>query len=482
MAITPALSDRPRVLVVGGGYVGLYVALKLQKKVKRHGGIVTLVDPLPYMTYQPFLPEVASGSIEARHAVVNHRQHLQDTELITGRVTSIDHAAKKAVITPAAGEAFELDYRDVVVAAGAITRTFPIPGLAEAGIGLKTIEEAVELRNKVLERIETASQLPAGAERTRALTFVGVGGGFAGIEAMTEIEDLGRAAVRKNGRLRQEDLRFVLVEAMGRIMPEVTEEQAKWVVEHMRSRGIEVMLNTSLAKAEGGVLELINMPDKTPAETFEADTLLWTAGVQANPVARSFGFPQDERGRIKADATLQIADENGPIDGAWTAGDVAAVPDLTGGGVGGFCVPNAQHAIRQAKRLAKNIYAARWGVGSVKQYKHKNLGAVAGFGINKGVAKIMGIKLKGWPAWMAHRGYHGLAMPTVERKIRVISNWFWTIFLGRDTTRLADLQTPYRQFREAASPQPRPQAAAAPKPATDAKGTGSEKELASTGR
>ena len=363
-----------------------------------------------------------------------------------------------------------------------MTRTFPIPGLAEAGIGLKTIEEAVELRNKVLERIETASQLPAGPERTRALTFVGVGGGFAGIEAMTEIEDLGRAAVRKNGRLRQEDLRFVLVEAMGRIMPEVTEEQAKWVVEHMRSRGIEVMLNTSLAKAEGGVLELINMPDKTPAETFEADTLLWTAGVQANPVARSFGFPQDERGRIKADATLQIIDENGPIDGAWTAGDVAAVPDLTGGGVGGFCVPNAQHAIRQAKRLAKNIYAARWGVGSVKQYKHKNLGAVAGFGINKGVAKIMGIKLKGWPAWMAHRGYHGLAMPTVERKIRVISNWFWAIFLGRDTTRLADLQTPYRQFREAASPQPRPQAAAAPKPATDAKGTGSEKELAATGR
>ena len=457
MAYTPALSDRPRILVVGGGYVGLYVALKLQKKVREHGGIVTLVDPLPYMTYQPFLPEVAAGSIESRHAVVSHRMHLKQTEVITGRVTSIDHANKTATVDSEDGVTFELPYRDVVIAAGAVTRTFPIPGLAEQGIGLKTIEEALELRNTVLERIEAGSILPDGPEKKRALTFVGVGGGFAGIEAMTEIEDMARHAAEQNPRLKRSDLRFVLVEAMGRIMPEVTEHQAEWVVEHMRSRGIEVLLNTSLASAVDGKLELINMPDKTPAQSFEADTLLWTAGVQANPVVRNYGFALDERGRVKANAELRVIDDNGqPVEGAWTAGDVAAVPDLTGGGVGGFCVPNAQHAVRQAKHLAKNIYAERWGVGQVTEYKHENLGAVAGFGINKGVAKVMGIKLKGTLAWLAHRGYHGFAMPTWERKIRVIADWLLNAVLGRDTTEISDLETPYRAFRTAATPAKKP--------------------------
>ncbi|MEE1619912.1 NAD(P)/FAD-dependent oxidoreductase [Zafaria sp. Z1313] len=451
------LSDRPRILVVGGGYVGLYVAMKLQKKVKAHGGIVTVVDPLPYMTYQPFLPEVAGGQIEARHAIVSHRTHLQDAELITGRVTAVDHANRKAVVVPASGEPFELEYRDVVMAAGAVTRTFPIPGLAEAGIGLKTIEEAVALRNKVLERIETASVMTDESARARALTFTVVGGGFAGIEAITEIEDMARAAARKNGRIADGELRFVLVEAMGRIMPEVTAEQAEWVVEHMRSRGIEVLLNTSLAKAEDGVLELINMADKSPAGTFGADTLIWTAGVMANPMVRSTDFTIEPRGRIKTGQDLRIVDEDGnPIEGAWAAGDISAVPDVTGGLPDGTCVPNAQHAVRQAKRLAKNLYATRYGVGTVKVYKHKNLGAVAGFGSWKGVAKVMGVKLRGVPAWLAHRGYHGMAMPTFERKFRVVGGWFLSLFWGRDTTQISDLETPRRQFVEAATPAPKP--------------------------
>ena len=307
MASSPQLQDRPRVLVVGGGYVGLYVALKLQKKIANAGGIVTLVDPLPYMTYQPFLPEVAGGNIEARHAVVSHRKHLKQTELIQGRVTSIDHANRTAVVAPADGGAtFEVPYFDVVVAAGAITRTFPIKGLADKGIGLKTIEEAVALRNGVLERIEAGSLMTDPVERARALTFVVVGGGFAGIECITEMEDLARAAVKNNPRIKQEEVRFVLVEAMGRIMPEVTASQAEWVVEHLRSRGIEVLLNTSLDNAEGS-LKLINLPDKTPAQEFESDTLVWTAGVQANPMIRSTDFPLEPRGRVRVLPDLRIA-------------------------------------------------------------------------------------------------------------------------------------------------------------------------------
>ncbi|GAB2891001.1 NAD(P)/FAD-dependent oxidoreductase [Neomicrococcus lactis] len=458
MPTSVELSERPRILVVGGGYVGLYVALGLQKKVKVHGGIVTLVDPNPYMTYQPFLPEVAGGQIEARHAVVSHRRHLKDTELINGKVINVDHARRVATVQPESGESFEIPYRDVVMAAGAVTRTFPIPGLAEAGIGLKTIEEAVAIRDSVLDRVEAGSLMTDPAARARALTFVVVGGGFAGIEAIAELEDMVREAVKQNSRVKQSEIRFVLVEAMGRIMPEVTEEQAQWVVEHLRSRGIEVLLNTSLADATDGKLKLINMPDKTPADEFETDTLVWTAGVQANPMVRNSDFPIEERGRIRAGADLRITGDEGPIEGAWAAGDNAAVPDLTGNGVGGMCVPNAQHAIRQAKRLVKNLYATRYGVGTVEDYKHESLGAVAGFGSWKGVANIKGlpvvgtIGLKGPLAWLAHRGYHGMAMPTVERKLRVAGGWLGSLFLQRDIAQLENMEDPRAAFVEAASP------------------------------
>lgn len=453
MSIIESSQKRPRILVVGGGYVGLYVAMNLQKKVKSHGGIVTVVDPNPYMTYQPFLPEVAGGQIEPRHVVVSHRQHLKHSELINGRVLSIDHASKKAVIAPVNGEEYELEYTDVVMSAGAVTRTFPITGLAEQGIGLKTIEEAIALRNKVAERIESASNMTDPEARKRALTFVVVGGGFAGIETIAELEDMARHLVSLNDRVQQSEVRFVLVEAMGRIMPEVTAEQAEWVVEHLRSRGIEVLLNTSLADATDGYLQLINMADKSPADAFYSDTLIWCAGVMANPMVRSTDFPIEQRGRIETRTDLRIKDANGDaLEGAWAAGDVSAVKDVTGGLPDGTCVPNAQHAVRQAKLLAKNLYAARYGVGRIKEYKHKNLGAVAGFGKNKGVAKVVGIKLKGWPAWMAHRGYHGMAMPTFERKFRVLGDWMVAWFFTRDALQLNNLDAPRTAFEETAKP------------------------------
>lgn len=453
MAIPQKLSEKPRILVVGGGYAGLIIAQKLQKKVKSQGGIVTVVDPLPYMTYQPFLPEVVGGHIEARHAIVSHRQHLKDAEVITGQVTSVKHADRTASIELDGGETVEIPYRDIVMTAGATTRTFPIEGLAEQGIGLKTIEEALALRNQILDRIEAASTMTDEKARARALTFTVVGGGFAGIECIAEMEDIIRAAVDANARLSQSDVRIVLVEAMGRVMPEVTEDQAEGVVEHLRGRGIEVLLNTSLGSAVDGELQLINMADKSEADRFGCDTLVWTAGVAANAVARRSGFPIDDRGRITASVTLQIVDEGGsPIEGAWTAGDVAAVPDLTGGGPGGFCVPNAQHALRQAKQLTKNLIAARFGEGKMAEYKHDSLGAVAGLGMFQGVGNPLGVKIKGVPAWLAHRGYHAMAIPTVERKVRVASNWVNEIVFGRDITPLRDLETPRRQFVKAATP------------------------------
>ena len=450
------LSEKPRVLIVGGGYVGLTAAKLLQKKVKAEGGVVTMVDPLPYMTYQPFLPEVVGGHIEARHAVVPHRRHLKDTEVITGSVTSVDHEAKTAVVglgsaADGSADSVEISYQDIVMGAGATTRTFPIEGLAENGIGLKTIEEALGLRNHILERLESASMMTDEQAKRRALTFSVIGGGFAGIECIAEMEDIIRAAVSQNPRLAQSDVRIVLVEAMGRIMPEVTEDQAVGVVEHLRGRGVEVFLNTSLGSAVDGQLTLISMADKEEVDSFPADTLVWTAGVAANAVARSSSFPVDERGRITGSATLQILNEDGDvIEGSWTAGDIAAIPDLTGAGPGGFCVPNAQHASRQAKVLAKNLLSVRFGNGELTEYKHESLGAVAGLGLYKGVGNPMGVKLTGALAWAAHRGYHGMAIPTLERKARVAGGWINELILGRDVTPLRDLENPTKAFFEAA--------------------------------
>ncbi|GAA1354320.1 NAD(P)/FAD-dependent oxidoreductase [Falsarthrobacter nasiphocae] len=456
MAEQLVLSQKPRILVVGGGYAGLYVAKNLQAAAEAHGDIVTVLDPLPYMTYQPFLPEVASGSIEPRHAIVSHRQHLTKSELLQGSLTAVDHSRKVAT-AEIDGESVEIPYKQIVMTAGAITRTFPIPGLAETGIGMKAIEEAVGVRDGILDRIEAASTEQDPARRERLLTFVVVGGGFAGIETISEIEDMARAAVAKNPRVKREDLRFVLVEAMGRIMPEVAADQAEWVVEHLRSRGIEVLLNTSLADATDGRLQLISMPDKAPVQTFESDMLIWTAGVMANPVVRQTDFPVEERGRLQANAKLQIEGPDGVVADAWTAGDVAAVPDLSGGGVGGMCVPNAQHAVRQAKLLAKNLKAHMYGEGEVKEYHHVNLGAVAGFGLGKGVARIAvpkygDVKLRGPIAWLAHRGYHGMAMPMFERKARVFGDWIAGGIFGRDITPIPDLDQPRALFERSANP------------------------------
>lgn len=435
----------PRILIVGGGYAGFYTALKLEKHLRRGEAEVVMVDPLPYMTYQPFLPEVAAGSIEPRHAVVSHRRHLKRTTVITARVSGIDHAAKTATITPEIGEPYELDYDHVVVTAGSVSRTFPIPGVADQAIGMKSIEEAVAVRDRLIDNFHRAALLPAGPERDRLLTVVVVGGGFAGIETFAELRSLASSLLEQYPGLTIDDTQFHLIEAMGRIMPEVSLKTSHWVLKNLAQRAATVHLDTQLTSAVDGRIEL------STGETFESDLIIWTAGVMANPVVRNTDLPVEERGRLRAQAELRVVDETGAVvEGAWAAGDVAAVPDLTGGGVGGFCVPNAQHAVRQGKQLAKNLAAALRGEAP-KQYIHQNLGAVAGLGLWVGVYQWRNLAIKGWIAWIMHRGYHGLAVPMWERKLRVFSGWIGHFFLGRDMVSLAARETPKAYFQEFAS-------------------------------
>ncbi|MEZ5111376.1 MAG: FAD-dependent oxidoreductase [Microbacteriaceae bacterium] len=439
----------PRILIVGGGYAGFYTAWKLEKLLRRGEAEVTIVDPLSYMTYQPFLPEVAAGSIEARHAVVAHRRHLHHTNIITAKVSGIDHANKTATITSLTDESWEIEYDHIVVTAGAVSRTFPIPGVADNAIGLKTIEEAVAIRDGLISNFDQASLLPPGPERDRLLSVTVIGGGFAGIEIFAELRSFASALLKSYPNIDFEDIRFALVEATGRIMPEVSLKTSEWVLKNLAKRGAYVHLDTQLTSAVDGVVEL------SSGERFASDLIIWTAGVMANPtVVRGADLPVDERGRIRARADLRVGSEDEIVEGAWTAGDISAVPDTSGDGVGGYCVPNAQHAVRQAKLLAANLVAVLRGE-TPRDYFHKNIGAVAGLGLGVGVFQSGNLAIKGFLAWVAHRGYHGLAMPSWERKWRVLWGWWNNLWLDRDIVTLTAVQHPRYVFEEFAA-RPRP--------------------------
>lgn len=439
-------SDVPKILIVGGGYAGFYSAWELEKHLHKDEADVTLVDPVPYMTYQPFLPEVCAGSIEARHCTVAHRRHLNRTNVITAKVTKINHAKKIATITPPEfGKPYEFAYDQIIVTAGAVSRTFPIPGIAENAIGLKTIEEAVAIRDRLMSNFDKAALLPPGPERDRLLTVVVVGGGFAGIEVLAELRSLASSLVEKYPQVKFNDTQFHLIEASFRIMPEVSLQTSEWVRKDLESRGANIHLYTQLIGAEDGNVKLLT------GETIPSDLIVWTVGVMANPtIVRGGDLPIDNRGRIQTRTDLRIGTSAEFIEGAWAAGDVSSVPDLSGCGIDGFCVPNAQHAVRQGKLLAKNICAVLRGE-EPSNYFHKNVGAVAGLGLYNGVFQSGTLGLIGFVAWVAHRGYHGLAIPTVERKWRVLCGWWNNFWLGRDLVNLRTVQNPRYIFEEFAA-------------------------------
>ncbi|GAA5158970.1 MULTISPECIES: NAD(P)/FAD-dependent oxidoreductase [Amycolatopsis] len=433
-------SEPTRILILGGGYVGLYTALGLQKKLRANEASVTIVDPQPHMTYQPFLPEAAAGAIEPRHVVVPLRRVLKRCHVLTARVNKIEHERKSVTVEAADGHIEQLNYDVLVVALGAVPRLLPIPGLAEQGIGIKTIGEAIYLRNHVLTKLDEASSTLDPELRKRLLTFTVVGGGFAGIEALAELEDMTRHATRYYENIDPSDIRWVLVEAAGRILPEVRETLGVWTVEQLEKRGIEVFLSTAAKSFENGHVVL------SDGTEFDSDTIIWTAGVKANPVLAHSDLPIDKRGRVEATAALQVV---GHPD-VWTAGDNAAVPDLsrTEQDPTATCPPNAQHAVRQARHLAGNIIRVLRG-GQPKDYYHKNLGAVAGLGLHKGVADALNLKIKGFPAWLFHRSYHLKAMPTVNRKIHILLDWMLGGLFRREVVSLGQINNPKEEFARA---------------------------------
>jgi len=431
-----------RILVVGAGHVGLYAALRLSRKLRPSEAEVVVVDPQPHMTYQPFLPEAAAGSISPRHTVVPLRRELKRCHVLAGTVTRIEHARRTATVQPIIGPPREVGYDHIVVAPGSVSRSLPIPGLREQAIGFKTIGEAIYLRNHVLEQLDVAATTTDPQTRQRALTFVFVGGGYAGIEALAEMEDMARDALKYYPELRADEMHWVLVEATKRILPEVDPDMGAYTVAQLLKRHLDIRLDTRLESCVDGVVKL------SDGDSFAADTIVWTAGVKAHPMLEATDLPRDQKGRLTCLATLQVVDAQGAVvDGAWSAGDCAAVPDLTSPVPGALCSPSAQHSVRQAVRLADNIRAVLRGRAPV-EYRHKHAGSVASLGLHKGVAQVYGIKIKGWPAWFMHRTYHMTRIPSLNRKIRVIVDWTLALFLKREVVALGELHQPREPFTD----------------------------------
>jgi NADH:ubiquinone reductase (H+-translocating) len=424
-----------RVLIVGGGFAGTYAAMELERAA-RDGHRVTLVSTENFMQYQPFLPEVASGTIDPRAIVVPLRPLLRHATIVVGEVAGLDHEARRADVTIADGSRVRLDYDVLVLAAGSWSRVLPIPGLAERGVGFKTVQEAIWLRNHVLSRLDVAAETDDPERRRAALSFVFVGGGYAGIEALGELEDLARDAIGSYPTLAVGEMRWVMVEAADRILPELPPDLADYARTRLVHRGIDVLTDTRLESAEDGRVRLSDGQD------FAADTLVWTAGVKPSPLAARSGFPLDDRGRVVVDETLRV---RGVAD-AWAAGDVAAVPDRS---TGGLAPPTAQHALREGRTLGRNVVATLRGEPP-GPFVWRNVGGVCSLGRYKGVANIRGVKVKGFLGWFLHRTYHLWAMPTLGRRVRIAIDWTIALLFPRDIAQLGSFEHPREPFERAA--------------------------------
>jgi NADH dehydrogenase len=401
-------------LIAGGGFAGAYVARYLGQRG------CTIVSPENFMLFTPLLPEAASGSLEPRHVVVPLRLMCPHAELLLGRVTALDAEARHITVDGA----FDVSYERLVLALGSISRSLPIPGLAEHGLGFKDLADAIHLRNHVLQRLEAAAMSRESAERE--LTFVFVGAGYAGVEALAELADLVRDAVRHYPELKGRSQRWVLVDAAPKILPEIPTRLGDYAALQLEKRGIEIHVGTTLESVDA---EAALLSDGTRIPT---STLVWTAGVRANPLLAKLGLPLDERHRVKVDETLRVEGH----EHAWALGDCAGVPNRATPGEPD--PPTSQHALRQARRLAKNL------TGAPQPYRYRSLGQVATLGRYKGIAAVLGLRLTGFLGWFVTRTYHLYQLPLFSRKLRVVTDWTVSLLFRRDIAELGMLGHPRR--------------------------------------
>jgi NADH dehydrogenase len=435
------------VVIAGGGFGGYYCAKRLER-LAPHDVRVTLINDVNYLLYAPLLPGAAASTLDPRHVVVPLREHLRRTELRMGWVLGGDPDRNQLEIEMISGERIHYDYDQLIVALGSVSRTFPIPGLIEHAIGFKTIAEATALRNRVVRHLELAEGLDDPQARLPYLSFVFVGGGYAGLEGIAFLNDFASGIIGRYPRCAEVGMRWMLVDAGDRVMFEIQPQLSRFTVELLERRGIEFRLRTQVAEVREDSIVL------SSGETVPCRTVCWTAGVRASPVAERMGLSL-EHGRIRTDPTMRVEG----YDNVWALGDVAAVPDPAR--PGSACPPTAQHAIRQGKLLANNVAVTLGAEGEVEPFTFRTLGAFAELGRHEAVADLMGLRLRGLPAWALCRFYHLAWMPGADRKSRLIADWAVDSIFPRDISEMGQLGHPPKL----AAAVPAPPAPDAPQPA-----------------
>ena len=408
-------TTRHQTLIIGGGFGGAYVARLLGKRG------ATIISPDSTMLYTPVLPEVAAGALEPRHAVVPLRAMCPHARIVRGRAIGLDERDRRVIVETERGSQ-ELHYERLVVALGAVPRVPPIPGLAEHGLGFKQLGDAIHLRDHVLRQLERAEADPANAERH--LTFVFVGAGYAGVEALAELHQLVSDAARHYPALRIVPQRWVLVDGGPQVLAEVPSRLATYTQELLRKRGVDLRLSTRLDAVQS---DAVTLSDGTRIAT---ETLVWTAGVTPNPVLSQLGMPLDDRGRVIVDSSLRVRDR----DDVFALGDCARVPNAATPETPD--PPTCQHALRQARRLSKTLR------GAGKPYRYRSLGGGATLGRDKGIASVFGLKVRGLLGAAIIRAYHVHQVPLFSRRLRVLADGTIAMLFRRDITELGMTERP----------------------------------------
>ncbi|MFF1517534.1 NAD(P)/FAD-dependent oxidoreductase [Streptomyces sp. NPDC058305] len=413
----------PNIVIVGGGFAGVEAARGLERTLTQGEARITLVSPTDYQLYLPLLPHVAAGVLTPQSVAPSLRRILRRTALVPGGVIGVDTQAKVCVIRKITGDLVDLPYDYLVLTPGSVTRTFDIPGLADEARGMKTLSQAVYLRDHVIAQLDLAAATTDDTEQAARLQFVVVGGGYAGTETAACLQRLTTAAAKRyHPRIDPRLIKWHLVDVAPKLLPELGDKLGASAMRMLSDRGLHISLGTTVASVTQDEITL------TDGRVLPSRTLVWTAGVAASPLVDSLGA-ETVRGRIVTEPDFRVPG----LDGVFALGDAAAVPDLAKGD-GSPCPPTAQHAARQGRHAAK-VLAAKLRGEPTLPYRHKDLGLVVDLGGHDAVSKPLGIGLKGVPAQVVARGYHLYALPTGSARFRTSANWLLNAVAGDDFVR-----------------------------------------------
>jgi NADH:quinone reductase (non-electrogenic) len=422
-------SERKKIVILGGGFGGVYAALELERTLAREDDIqITLINRDNFFLFTPMLHEVAASDLDITHIVNPVRKLLKRIEFFDGDVQSIDLPGKRIIVTHGIRDPHphELEYDHLIIALGSVTNFFNLPGLEEHALTMKSLGDAIHLRNRLIHHMEEADFECCPAMRGPLLTFVVAGAGFAGAETIASINDFLREAIKFYPHLTEEMLRVVLVHPGPFILPELGEKLGQYAQRKLAERGVEIRVNTRVA---GCTDEKVSLNDGT---TIKTQTLLWTAGTSPNPLLNDLPC-EKERGRLLVNECLEV--KGWP--GVWALGDCALVPDLT---TGKYSPPTAQHALREGKVVARNIAAEIRG-GVKQPFVFKTIGQLASIGRRSGVARVFGMNFSGFAAWWLWRTVYLSKLPRFEKKLRVALDWTLDLLFTKDLVKFATVRT-----------------------------------------